>query len=123
MLVFASRALLTLSKCSKPVILFSIYLPLYNFHKMHMPKFVKSLLCRGRPVDNTETYITDRKNEVNVQAKSISSSLTGSSTDLPAKQQKLVVMGMGCSWPAHTIEPKDLEEYAAKVYDLEQAPG
>jgi hypothetical protein len=90
---------------------------------MHLPKFVKSLLCHRQPVDDTETCFKARKNMVNVQVKNISSSLTGSSTDLPAKAPKLVVMGMGCSWPANTIEPKDLEEYAAKLYDLENAPG
>jgi hypothetical protein len=90
---------------------------------MHLPKFVKSLLCHRQPIDETETYLTDRKNEINGQVKSVSLSLSGSTIDLLAKAPKLVVMGMGSSWPANTIEPKDLEEYAAKVYDLEKAPA
>ena len=88
---------------------------------MHLPNFVKSLLCHRQPVDETETYLTDRKNEINGQVKSVSSSLSDSTIDLPAKAPKLVIMGMGSSWPANTIEPKDLEEYAAKVYDLKKA--
>jgi hypothetical protein len=90
---------------------------------MHLPKFVKSLLCHHQPLNETGTYLTDRKNDINEQVKSVSSSLSGSSIDLPAKAPKLVVMGMGSSWPANTIEPKDLEEYAGKVYDLEKAPA
>jgi hypothetical protein len=90
---------------------------------MHLSKFVKSLLCHRHPVDETGAYLTDQKNEVDVQVKSVSSSLTGFTIDLPAKAPSLVVMGMGSSWPANTIEPKDLEEYAAKVYDLEKAPA
>lgn len=90
---------------------------------MHVPKFVKSLLCHRQPIDYTETFLKDRKNEVDVQVKSVSSSLTSSTVDLPAKAPKLVVMGMGSSWPANTIEPEDLEAYATKVYDLENAPA
>jgi type III polyketide synthase len=90
---------------------------------MHLPRFVKSLLCSRKPIDNTDTYTSDRKDGANVHIKSVGSSLTGSSVDVSTSSPKLVVMGMGCSWPANTIEPKDLEEYAAKVYDLEKAPA
>jgi len=92
-------------------------------HKMHFPRFFKSLLCNRQPVNSADRPTFDHKNKVNVEVKSVGSSLTSSSVDVSEKSKKLVVMGMGCSWPANSIEPKDLEEYAAKVYDLEKAPA
>ncbi|KAK4934353.1 hypothetical protein LTR10_024361 [Elasticomyces elasticus] len=89
---------------------------------MHLPKFVKSLLCQRRPIDTNDS-LPAQKNEVKVDVKVVASSLSGSSVDFQAKAPKLTVMGLGCSWPANVMEPKDLEEYAAKLYDLDKAPA